>query len=76
MTLEEVKQSIISSVSSTCMAPPGMSDDEVRIAIAEAIANHADWNVSFQQIQHLDLSHIMMLPMDNPTSFANTVKSL
>ena len=36
--LEKVKSCIISEVSLACMKPPGMSDNQLKIAIAQLIA--------------------------------------
>ena len=38
--LETAKVSIIASVANQCMAPPGMSDSQLQIAIAQLISNY------------------------------------
>jgi len=45
----DVKTSISQRISRRCMTPPGMTEDEIRIAIAEEIANCDDWNCAFIQ---------------------------
>lgn len=47
---DDIKKAISQRVSHRCMAPPGMSDDEIRIAIAEEIATCDEWNDAFQQV--------------------------
>jgi len=46
----QVKQDIISRVSRLCMNPPGMTDGEIKIALAQEIANCDQWNEAFQGI--------------------------
>jgi len=43
-----VKKRITNSVSMRVMIPPGMFDDEIRIAIAEELASCDEWNQSFR----------------------------
>lgn len=46
----QVKQDIVSRVSHRCMLPPGMTDFEIRMALAEEIANCQEWADTFQNL--------------------------
>lgn len=50
----EVKESIVNRVSGRCMVAPGMNQGELRIAVAEEIANCNEWRASFKSVDFLE----------------------
>jgi len=47
---EDVKCGIVSRVSVRCMAPPGMTENELKLAIAEEISVCNEWKATFHSV--------------------------
>lgn len=58
----DIKEDLILRVSKRCMISPGMTDQQLKIAIGEELATCQEWNSAFQSLVESTTDNSIMYP--------------